>query len=254
MHDLPVKVTLTVIEGEDYQKTMQMTSPVLTIGRKNCEFRLNDTKVSTLHAHIEIHGENVFVIDQNSRNGITLNGETVEKAKLNDLDVIEIGFSKIQINIVDNLKAFKQKNIGEVKTVQKDISSLIDDELVRFSKWDLSSPLLTSKKNKQKEGEGLLYGLEVRQGPDKGKKYMFSSLKTSLGRGDVDCIFRDQDISRLHASIEINASSKIMTIIDEGSTNGMLVNGKEVKRTVLKPGDIVQMGQTLFIIVQALDE
>lgn len=247
MVDLPVKVTLTVIEGEDYEKTMQLNTPVMTIGRKNSQFKLNDSKVSSIHAHIEIHGKDVFVIDQESRNGTILNGEEVTKAKLSDLDIVEIGFSKIQINIVDNLQAFKESNTGEGKTIQKDISSLIDDELDRFSKWDLSSPTLSRQKNPDSQ---VPFGLEVRKGPDKGKKYLFPKWKITLGRGQVDCLFRDQDISRVHAVIEIDPSSKIISITDLDSTNGLMVNGNETKKSTLKPGDVIQMGQTVFVMVQ----
>ncbi|MCB0271852.1 MAG: FHA domain-containing protein [Bdellovibrionales bacterium] len=247
MTDLPVKVTLTVIGGEDFEKTIQMTSAVLTIGRKNTQFNLNDSKISSLHANIEIHGKEVFVVDQDSRNGTILNGEEVRKAKLKDLDIIEFGFTKVQVNIVENLQYFKNTNMEESKTVQKDISSLIDDELDRFSKWDLSSPSLS----KQKDPDNPIpYGLEVRKGPDKGKKYIFPKQKIIIGRGKVDCLFRDEDVSRMHAMIEVDPVSNVIRISDLDSTNGIYVNGTPVKEATVKAGDTVQMGQTLFVIVK----
>src|SRR5690606_25857992 len=104
----------------------------------------------------------------------------------------ELGFTKIQINIVENLQAFKKTQFQDAQTqVQKDISSLIDDELEKFSKWDLSSPSLSKQKVDQ---ETLPFGLEIKKGPDKGKKYIFPKSKIILGRGNVDCLLRDQDV------------------------------------------------------------
>ena len=37
------------------------------------------------------------------------------------------------------------------------------------------------------------------------------------------------------------------TVVDEGSTNGTLVNGRAVSgRAALRPGDILQIGSTVF--------
>lgn len=250
MSELAVKVTLTVIEGEDYQKTIQMTQPVLTIGRKNTPFNLNDVKISSQHAKVEIRGKDVFIVDLNSRNGTIVNGTAVSRSLLKDLDVVELGFTKIQINIVENLQAFKKTQFQDAQTqVQKDISSLIDDELEKFSKWDLSSPSLSKQKVDQ---DTLPFGLEIKKGPDKGKKYIFPKSKIILGRGNVDCLLRDQDVSRMHAMIEVDGNG-IMTIKDLNSTNGMMINGKKEVEAELVPGDVVQMGQTVFVIVSLKD-
>lgn len=247
MEQLLVNVTLTVIEGHDHEKTIRMTTPVMTIGRKNTKFNLNDTKISTHHVNVEIQGKDVFVIDQDSRNGIKLNGLDVQKARLKDLDVIELGFTKIQVNIVENLQAFRQANTEDSETKQSDISSLIDDELDRFSKWDLSSPDIAKDITQQSD---VPFGLEVTKGPDKGKKYLFPKDVVIIGRGNVDCMLRDQDISRKHAQIEYDESSQTLHIKDLNSTNGIFVNGVSVTSAKLSPGDIVQAGATLFVIVR----
>lgn len=250
MEELLVIVTLTVVEGADHEKTIRMTTPVMTVGRRNTKFNLNDTKISSHHLNIEIHGKDVFVIDQNSRNGTMLNGVPVQKSKLKDLDLVELGFTKIQVNIVDNLQAFKKANVSENKTAQKDISSLIDDELDRFSKWDLSSPDLPKK---DKNAPNIPFGIEVTKGPDKGKKYLFPKHNIVVGRGEVDCILRDTDVSRKHVMISYDEGSKALSIKDLDSTNGMMLNGKQTKAANLVAGDVVQIGQTLMVIVQLDD-
>jgi pSer/pThr/pTyr-binding forkhead associated (FHA) protein len=48
------------------------------------------------------------------------------------------------------------------------------------------------------------------------------------------------DISRYHASIEINQDR--LTIVDRGSSNGVIVNGTRQDQTQISPGDIIQLG------------
>lgn len=63
----------------------------------------------------------------------------------------------------------------------------------------------------------------------------------SIGRAnDNDVRIKDSTISSHHAKIVTfyNASY----IEDLGSTNGTFVNGKQVKKQTLKPGDIISLG------------
>ena len=63
----------------------------------------------------------------------------------------------------------------------------------------------------------------------------------SIGRAnDNDVRIKDSTVSSHHAKIVTfyNASY----IEDLGSTNGTFVNGKQVKKQTLKPGDIITLG------------
>ena len=63
----------------------------------------------------------------------------------------------------------------------------------------------------------------------------------SIGRAnDNDVRIKDSTVSSHHAKIVTfyNASY----IEDLGSTNGTFVNGKQVKKHTLKPGDIISLG------------
>jgi FOG: FHA domain len=52
---------------------------------------LNHAIVSRKHARIELRGHRAWVIDLNSRNGVTVNRLRVKEEQLNDGDVIGIG-------------------------------------------------------------------------------------------------------------------------------------------------------------------
>lgn len=55
----------------------------------------------------------------------------------------------------------------------------------------------------------------------------------------------DQEVSRVHA--QFVRTGLYWEIVDQGSTNGSLINGKRVARARLKPGDRIEIGQTVLI-------
>ena len=57
----------------------------------------------------------------------------------------------------------------------------------------------------------------------------------------------DPHISRKHLSIDVVGDGTI-TIIDLGSTNGMVINGERVPSAILHPGDMFTVGQTTFTV------
>ncbi|HEX6510398.1 MAG TPA: FHA domain-containing protein [Chloroflexota bacterium] len=73
---------------------------------------------------------------------------------------------------------------------------------------------------------------------------------TTIGRDDGnDIVLDDTFISAQHANITWNGNGWVLQ--DLGSTNGTRLNGKEVQRAVaVKPGDIVEFGETKFKMVE----
>lgn len=62
-----------------------------------------------------------------------------------------------------------------------------------------------------------------------------------------DIFIPDPHISRKHLSIDVVGDGTI-TVIDLGSTNGMVVNGERVPSAILHPGDSFTVGQTTFLV------
>lgn len=246
---MKIKVTLTVIEGVDHEKSIQINKSVFTIGRKNTDFNLKDQRISTLNSKIEIKDDKVIVFDLNSRNGTLVNGVKIEgPTEVQNLDEIEIGFTKVRISIIDNLEFFKSKNqktvIDEKTTKNSDLGSLIKDELERFSKWDLSNPSMDALA-RPKESK-YPFGFQVKKGPDRGKVFYFDQDRIVIGRGKVEFVLKDPDVSRMHAMIEIKEGSQI-TLKDMDSTNGTFVNGKKTSVSEIRVGDVVQFGKTVCL-------
>ncbi|MEJ2143149.1 MAG: FHA domain-containing protein [Gammaproteobacteria bacterium] len=69
----------------------------------------------------------------------------------------------------------------------------------------------------------------------------------SIGRsGENDIFLNDETISARHAKIYTYYNTSYIEDLD--STNGTYINGKKIQKHLIKPGDVVQIGQHKFNI------
>ena len=74
---------------------------------------------------------------------------------------------------------------------------------------------------------------------------IINKLPAVLGRSpDADVRLNDFWVSRVHC--EISEANEGLLVRDLGSTNGTLVNGKQVNESHLLPGDLLTVGLTIF--------
>lgn len=62
-----------------------------------------------------------------------------------------------------------------------------------------------------------------------------------------DLVLNDAKCSRRHAIIEMGPSG--LLVRDNGSANGVFVNGRKVERSPLIPGDIIRVGETVMKVL-----
>lgn len=89
------------------------------------------------------------------------------------------------------------------------------------------------------------------------KRIALSGDRLTVGRGEeAGLSIVDRGLSRLHASI--NCDGRRVWILDEGSTNGSLVNGEPVSETgrLLVDGDEIELGDetTIVVCIAEVDE
>jgi len=69
---------------------------------------------------------------------------------------------------------------------------------------------------------------------------------TRVGRGvDADLRLADTGVSRAHAELRVSGDS--VTVVDLGSTNGTVVNGRRVAESELVDGDRLDIGATALV-------
>ena len=91
--------------------------------------------------------------------------------------------------------------------------------------------------------------LLIKEGIDPGKLYQLRKDSISIGRSRESDIFLDDlSVSRLHATISKNSNG--YTIKDEGSANGIKLNGllfNKYQAFPLNEGDTIEIGDTMLV-------
>ena len=87
----------------------------------------------------------------------------------------------------------------------------------------------------------------AKAGPDKGREIGIHEGEIVLGRSsDADITLVDPILSRKHCRVSYGDGK--ITIEDLASSNGTIVNGKEVTRAELHDGDIIEIGDTKLLL------
>jgi len=73
-------------------------------------------------------------------------------------------------------------------------------------------------------------------------------VRTRFRRRGPDILIGDNSVSRTHAAVFVENGS--ISVADLMSTNGTRVNGAPVSDHDLRPGDQIQIGQTVFEIAE----
>lgn len=97
---------------------------------------------------------------------------------------------------------------------------------------------------------GELARLKVIQGVDAGALYVITANRVSIGRGDEnEVVLADMTCSRVHAVMTLTPLGWLLE--DQGSSNGILVDGKSSRKVSVKMGTVFVLGSTAFEFVSS---
>src|SRR6187431_2433956 len=90
-----------IFKGDQLLREEKLTLPVIKVGKlSSSHLRLDDESVSRMHAVIEVTGpSDVSIIDLGSTRGTFVNGQKVNKAKLQSGDTVLIGDIRIEVSV-----------------------------------------------------------------------------------------------------------------------------------------------------------
>lgn len=107
-------------------------------------------------------------------------------------------------------------------------------------------------KGLQKRFSNTSPALELIAGPGKGRVFELLASQLTIGRADENFIMiPSESVSRVHAKLERDDAGDFV-IVDNGSKNGVIVNGQKVESILLQDGDVVQVGAFSFRFVAGL--
>ena len=101
MAKVQVPITFKIHQGDELVRTETLTQDVIKVGRlPSSHLRLDDDNVSRMHSVIEVSGpDEVYIIDLGSASGTIVNGQKVNKAKLQSGDEIQFGDTRVVVEI-----------------------------------------------------------------------------------------------------------------------------------------------------------
>lgn len=98
------QLTLVVEMGKEKKiKTFTVATSMFTLGRDlSSSAIIEDSRVSRNHGRIEYNGRKAEYFDLGSSHGTLLNGEEISMSRLCDGDLLQLGYSKITVQIKTN--------------------------------------------------------------------------------------------------------------------------------------------------------
>ena len=202
---------LRLISGQAAPPWARLMQGHLHIGRApNNDVVISDPQVSGRHAQIRKIPQGYLMEDLDSRNGVFINGQRVQKQIIHAGDEVQIGRAKFKFEAV--------LGAGAARTV-------------------VGQPPLPA----QVGGTGL----RLLAGKAASAWAGFNQGQLRIGRdADNEMVITDDNASRRHARIYQTAQGYLLE--DLRSRNGTLVNGQKISQQLLQNGDVIQIGQTQF--------
>lgn len=282
-------VKLKIKDDEGQTTTVSLTRDEYTVGRKEGNtIRLTAENVSRTHARLLKKGAEVHIEDL-SKYGTRVNGERIKTSRrLTDGDVIMIGDYALSLEgsqpVAD--EELPPPVAGEeaaAPAAESDDGALDKEPKPReVTGAGMPSPLekaakaqIAAAKNavadKTSVGQAAVGDepKEDKQGRGKGKKrieasdpmlvavntplagttYPITGETMILGRtGENDLQVEHHSISRNHAKVVVKDGK--VTMVDLASKNGIRVNGEYWEESVLKSGDVIELGKVSFRYVE----
>lgn len=203
------------IEDDDGQRTMlELAQDDYSIGRDEAaELRLTERNVSRAHASLHRSETGWTLEDKGSYNGTYVNGErVVDVADVLDGAVIHVGDYRIEIH-----------EVAEAAEVASDLEP------------------------RQRRPDRLVMVV----GPAPGQEFTLEGDRITIGRAEEAGVsVNHASVSRLHAEM-VSLDDGRWEVLDQGSSNGIRINGVDLPRGILEPGDALELGDVRLRFVAA---
>jgi ABC transport system ATP-binding/permease protein len=209
---------LSIVDDESNNTVVNLVRKQYTIGRaEENAVRLTERNISRQHAVLERVGDAWVARDLDSYNGSFVNDEHLEADRvLKHGDRLRFGDYEAVLSDGESERAEQENGSRDAATVRELPPS--SDVLVREDR------------------------LIILEGFNVGAQYPLRSSPTLIGRGEeCDIALNDTSVSRQHCVLERDEHGRFQ-VLDKNSSNGVRVNGMEVRRITLYAGDIIELG------------
>ncbi|HEX4478113.1 MAG TPA: FHA domain-containing protein [Polyangiaceae bacterium] len=214
---------LSIEDDQSNQTVVELLRDEYSIGRDVTNtVRLTERNISRKHAMLRASGSDWVVKDLSSYNGCFVNGVRVPgEQPLKHGDLVQLGDYRLE---------------------------LLDEAII---KGDPESKTSTLPGRQSRTIRDLPNRLVMILGPAFGASFPLIDKRVIIGRGeDCDLPINDTSVSRVHAEIHQLEGGQY-EIVDRDSSNGVRVNGVELKKALLETGDVIELGDVQLKLIAA---
>jgi len=215
---------LSIEDDQGATTVVQLVRIEYTLGRgEENTIRLTERNISRRHARLTKQGAIWFLVDCGSYNGCFVNGVRAgDSHPVGPRDLIQLGDYRLEF-ITD-------------ESTQVDADTRNDT-----LNSNVPVPMVASNNDR----------LVMVVGPTPGREYILNQDRQTLGRGDNCSItVNHASVSRVHAEIHPLKDS-CYEIIDKKSSNGLRINGVELKQGIIEARDVVEFGDVVLKFIPA---
>lgn len=228
---------LLVMGADGGARRFELTAGTVSLGRgEDNNIVIEDQAISRRHLVFRREADGVTVEDCGSRNGTVFNGAPLKKAALTHGAELQIGECLIRfLGGAAPAEPAGDVEYGEETIVRPTVEAPQSPE-------PEPGPVPESLPNDSS------WVLEVVRPDGSHNRLPLTSPITTIGRAKADLVLVDTKVSRRHGELEVSAEGVIYR--DTGSTNGSLLNGRAVTSALLKPGDVLKLGETSLKVLR----
>ena len=254
-----------VIEDDEGKRTVvPLSREQYSIGRKDGNtIRLTERNVSREHARIvkvvkKGNGSSPSVANAANATSAS-NGNATTAAAAHESD--KPGFMLEDLTsyngvFVNGLRITHAQDLAHGDLVQiGDYRIVLQDEsLLDVAANVVSDPKQTIPQAPNARAAALLdrpHRFVMLAGPTPGAEFPLDSERMTIGRAeDAGISINHNSVSRLHCEVHALGDGRF-EIVDKGSSNGVRVNGSDLRRGIVEPGDVIELGDVKFKFIGA---
>jgi ABC transport system ATP-binding/permease protein len=213
---------LNIEDDQANVTTVNLVRDEYTIGRDvGNTVRLTERNISRMHAALRRSGDGWILQDSKSYNGCFVNGKrVVGEQTVGHADLIQLGDYRLELLDDATQTAESASSTLPVRPLSQTLKEL-PDRLVMLA------------------------------GPAVGVPFSLLQKKVIVGRGeDCDLPINDTSVSRVHAEMHAVGNGRY-EVIDLGSSNGVRINGTELRRGFIEAGDVIELGDVVLKFIPA---
>jgi pSer/pThr/pTyr-binding forkhead associated (FHA) protein len=225
---------LLIVGSDGTTRRYELAARTVTLGRsQENDLVVEDPAISRRHLIFRQEPDGVSVEDCGSRNGTLYNGAPLTRAVLSHGSELQTGECLIRF-------------FGAVTPAESMAAADHGEETI--CRPAVEVPASPSEPPEAPSSPRRTWVLDIVRNDGARDRLPMTGKITTVGRAKADLVLTDSRVSRRHGEFEVGPDG--VTYRDTGSTNGSLLNGRAVTSAVLKPGDVLKLGDSSVTILQ----